>query len=341
MNYIGRVSIERAAEPAPSLSAVSARDLREGGRWTWGQRVKNDALYALATGALFAARKAPLGALGALGAGVGALAHLAWRSGRRVALANVARALPEASDVEQRELVRACFLRVGAYLADAVAQLDGRALLPALTIDDESLAVITEARASGQGVLLASGHIGPWERVAAAIVAHGIPLVTIAREPYDPRFASVYDALRERHGVGVIYRGHAGAPTRIVRTLRRGGVLGVPMDLATRAPSVHVPFLGHPAPTPVGPARLALRARARVVVGTFAPPWRVAITAVDTADLDASAEAELELLARINGELSRRVLASPESFLWMHPRWGTPTLRAPVLGPKSQVFSST
>jgi len=340
------VDLERRAELAPAgrtaaRSPADARDLREGGRWTWGQRVKNDALYALATAALFAARQAPLGALAALGAGVGALAHVAWGSGRRVALANVARALPEASERERRALVRESFRRLGSYLADAVAQLDGRALLPRLTVDDESLATMAEARAGGRGVLFASGHLGPWERVAAALVAHRIPLVTIAREPYDPRFASVYEALRERHGVGVIYRGHAGAPTRIVRTLRRGGVLGVPMDLATRAPSVLVPFLGHPAPTPIGPARLALRAGARVVVGTFAPPWRVAITAIDTADLDASADAELELLARINGELSRRVLASPEGFLWMHPRWGTEAATVTSLAPKSAVLSST
>jgi lauroyl/myristoyl acyltransferase len=108
-------------------------------------------------------------------------------------------------------------------------------------------------------------------------------------------------------------------------------VLGIPMDLASRVPSVEVPFLGHLARTPVGPARLALRTRSQVVVGVPAPrqddpaALELAITRIATDDLDASPESERILSTRINDALSMRIRALPASWVWMHPRWGPAT----------------
>jgi KDO2-lipid IV(A) lauroyltransferase len=160
-------------------------------------------------------------------------------------------------------------------------------------------------------------------------VASGIPLVTLARESYDPRFSRLYDRLRGGHGVGVVWRSSPGAAARILRTLRAGHVLGAPMDLRSRVPGCLAPFLGHAAATPIGPARIALRTGSPVVVGTAAPQtvegtsagWCVTATRIPTGDLDSSEQAAIELTARINGELSRRILAMPHAWVWMHDRW--------------------
>ena len=118
--------------------------------------------------------------------------------------------------------------------------------------------------------MFASAHLGPWERVAASLAMAGVPLTVVAREPYDPRLGRIYDRVRASRGVRTVYRGATGAGIALVRVLKRGGVLGVPMDLASRVASIEVPFLGVPAQTPVGPARLALLTGAVVVVGTAA-----------------------------------------------------------------------
>jgi KDO2-lipid IV(A) lauroyltransferase len=150
-------------------------------------------------------------------------------------------------------------------------------------------------------------------------------LVTIARESYDPRFTRLYEDLRRRHGVGMVWRGTPNAAGRMLRTLRAGHVLGVPMDLRSRVASCEVLFLGHAAPTAVGPARLALRARAPVVVGTAAPGEEgglvVTATRIETGDLAADEGGALELTRRINAELSDRILALPHAWVWMHDRW--------------------
>ena len=169
-------------------------------------------------------------------------------------------------------------------------------------------------------------------------MAAGIPLVTLARESYDPRFNEVLERLRRATGVRVVWRASPTAAVQIVRALRRGDVLGMPMDLRSRVASIEAPFLGRPAWTAIGPARIVLRTGAALVVGTAAPgpsnatetggparpsPLVVSATRMCTSDLRADPDGERVLTARINDELSRRVLALPHGWVWMHERWSS------------------
>ncbi len=298
-------------------------DLRLGERWSPLQRVKNDALWGAARASLLLTRLASPAGLRRIGQALGGAAFYLARTPRRIAEANVARVFPDWAPARRRALVRESFRQLGALLGEVATLLSDRTL-PALRFDPASAALLDAMVAEARGVLLVSAHLGNWERVAHALVGRGLPLTTIARESYDPRFLAWYT--RVRGPVGVIYRGSAGAATRIVRVLRRGLVLGVPMDLRSRVPSADVPFLGHPAPTPVGPARLALRTGARVVVVTLAPAAEgdgpcITATAIETDDLPPGPDGERALTERLNHELSARILRMPEAWLWPHERW--------------------
>ena len=59
-----------------------------------------------------------------------------------------------------------------------------------------------------------------------------------------------------------------------------------------------LPFLGHAARTPVGPARLALRTGAAVVVGLPSSTLELTITPIMTDDLAASPETFVGSMAR-------------------------------------------
>jgi KDO2-lipid IV(A) lauroyltransferase len=304
---------------------AAERDLRAGGRWTRAQRVKNDALWAAAALTLALVRTLPAAVLQRLGRALGLAAHLLAWGPRRVARDNVARVLPHLAPAENRALVRRCFATVGEHLGETVAQL-GPGALPPIPLAPGALEVLAQARREGRGVVFVSAHLGPWERVAASLVAAGVPLVTVARESYDPRFTRLYERLRSSRGVKVVWRSHPAVALRMVRVLRSGGVLGIPMDLRSRVASADIPFLGHPALTAIGPARLALRTGAAVVVGTVAPSRateghvdRHVVTMTRIA-LDEPTDAHT-LTARLNEELSRRILQWPEGWLWMHDRW--------------------
>ena len=78
--------------------------------------------------------------------------------------------------------------------------------------------------------------------------------------------------------------------------------------------------------SPVGPARIALRTRAPIVVGTVVPAGStetlvIRVTRIATGDLVAGAAGEVELTRRLNDEVSSRIRAFPEGWVWMHPRW--------------------
>lgn len=294
------------------------RDLREGGSWSLVQQTKNDLIYGLASAALFFARGAGRESLASFGRGLGAFVHaLAWPL-RDLARRNVRVAFPDASSREVSRIVGEAFENLGENLGHAVASLETAP--PLLPFEEPSRAILRDALAEGRGVVLPSAHLGPWERLAATLVGAGFPLTAIVRESYDPRFDRIVDSARERGGVATIARGAPGAATRIVRALRSGRVLGIPMDLRTRAESVTVPLLGGSAPTPIGPARIALRTGAPVVVCTVEPDPSGAL-AVTCTRVDAKLTSAEELTARINEELGRRIRLAPEHWLWMHDRF--------------------
>ena len=313
-----------AATPSSIRAAAGPRDLREGEAWTPSQRVKNALLFVLASTALALLAPLPVSVLRALGRSLGRLLYVALPGPRRIALTNLSRALPHLAREERVVIARRVYVELGGHLGDTVALLSPAHALTPLPIEPRSREVLDSAIAEGKGVVFVSAHLGPWERVAGSLVSAGIPLTTIAREGYDPRFTTVFDRLRRRLGVDVVYRGSPGAAVRIVRALRRGGLLGAPMDLESRVPSIVCPFLGSPARTAVGPARIALRTGAAVVVGTVAPVegrLRITATRMDTAGLEVSPEGERALTTSLNDELSRRILAFPVGWVWMHPRW--------------------
>lgn len=295
-------------------------DVREGGVWSPTQQLKNDVLFGVAVAALRIVSRLPLGALRALGRAVGLLVWLIAPGLRRVALQNVARGLPEVAPSERSAFVRGVYRSLGILLGEVAFTLDPRRAVEPLPFLPGSRERLDEAIAEGRGVVFASAHLGPWERVAASLVATGVPLTVVAREPYDPRFARVYEQLREARGVRTIYRGRPGAAISLVRVLRSGGVLGIPMDLASRVASTEVPFLGFAAQTAIGPARLAIRTGAVVVVGTAAPradgSLGIAVARI------CPSSCERELTERINDELGARIRAMPHMWPWMHPRWG-------------------
>jgi KDO2-lipid IV(A) lauroyltransferase len=237
----------------------------------------------------------------------------------------VARVFPSWAPSEQRALVRRVYLNLGEALGETIAILHGRDSPGPMPLSPDARRVLRSALGAGRGVLFASAHLGPWERVAWSLLAAGIPLTAVVRESYDPRFAVIYRRLRARTGLPVIDRGAPGAAFAIVRTLRAGRVLGIQMDLKARVPCRMVPFLGIAAPTAIGPALIALRTGAPVVVGTAALDDEgapvVTATLVATDDLRADPGCVLELTRRINAELSARVLRLPEAWVWPHDRW--------------------
>jgi len=155
--------------PAPTISATSpeqasARDVREGGRWTASQAAKNNVLYGLASTALALASPLPTSWLRAIGRALGRLAYAALPKPRRTAHENLARAFPDLRQAERRSMARRAYIELGGYLGDAVALLAGHPL-SALPIAEASHRALLTALEEGRGVVFASAHLGARRRV--------------------------------------------------------------------------------------------------------------------------------------------------------------------------------
>lgn len=287
--------------------------------WTRGQRIKNGAIYAVVFVALAIARVLPRRVL--LGCGVW-LARLAWWIAPRTRALAIANARAAIGD--PRVAYRA-YRELGALLGDTLMLLRPNEPV-GLSFVPGSRAVLDDARASGRGVVLITAHLGPWERLAAALVAEGFPLTTPVRPSYDPRLEALLHApLRKSRGVNAIDRDAPSTPRALVRALRKNEVAGFLVDLNTRVASVEVPFFGAPASTPSGPARLALRTGAPVVAAFATRDGiRVALVRPASPPLRATDDDVIDLTRAMTAAVEDAIRSEPDRWIWMHDRWGAP-----------------
>ena len=292
------------------------RDVRAGATWSQPQRLKNDLLFLAARGLLALASRHDADTLARWGRALGRTLHFLLPRARSVARAQLAAAFP---GEDARARARDTFAAMGARIGEAVATLATPPALLELTPNARS--VLDAALAEGGGVVLVSAHLGPFERVARTLAAHA-PLTVVTRESYDPRFDALYTRLRPYR---TLPRGAKGAGVRMFRVLKTGGVLGIPMDLRTRAPSVGVRFLGQDdVPMASGPARLSLRTGAACVVATAAPTPDGDLV-VDVARIDrphGGGDPVVLLTQAFATALEARIRAIPTEWPWMHARHG-------------------
>lgn len=283
--------------------------------------LKNDVIWQGLRAASASGRAMSLSAARRSGRILGALAHATVRRDRRRALHNLADALPELDESARRATVRAMFRHLGQSLFEI-------AWLPNLSASDlesttrfEGLEHMREATAAGRGVVLFTGHCGNWEWMAAAIGLAGIPMNVVGREIYDNRINEFIVESRRRHHVETIGRGSGNAARDILATLRKGHVLGVLIDQSIRAESADVPFFGRPAPTPIGPARLAVRAGAAAIAGFIERRDGMQIIRFEPAIETSRNDDPVALTARMTSSIEAQIRRVPDQWVWMHKRW--------------------
>ncbi len=289
-------------------------DRRLGQAWTPTQRWKNEALFRAALAGLWGARRLSEGSRRAVGRRLGRLGAWLWRGG----LLRAQRRLRAVFGPEPPVTAWEVFEALGGDFADTLALLDpcvrAGGMMP---LAPDVKPVLDEMLARGRGVIFVTAHLGPIDLMAASVAEQGYRVATLARESYDPRFTALYDALRTPRGVRSIYRGRPGMETALVRALRGGWLVGFPMDLAGRGMrTCEVKFLGESAPIALGPASLARRLGAAVVVGSPVPTDKGLQVTVQP--LEVSGLEEAEAAGVMAAALECRIRALPAHWPWMH-----------------------
>ena len=179
------------------------------------------------------------------------------------------------------------------------------------------------------GAIGLTAHFGSWEFLAAAMVAHGLPVTLVHRSRDNPLIEDLLGSLRQRGGSELFPRGTAARSA--LRALRDGKILAMTYDQnCGREHGVFVPFFGRLACTRSGPPRLAMHtgvpvvpvfveregesARHRV---RFLPALEI-LPAGD--DRDA---AILENARRMTEVIEAAIRRVPDHWIWVHRRWLT------------------
>lgn len=193
-------------------------------------------------------------------------ADLAWRRGgpgvQRLS-ANLRRARPGLDAEALRELTRAGMRSYLRYWCDSFRLPDW---LPERIVSRVRVVGDAPVRAAldgGQGVVMFLGHLGNWDHAGAWSTLRLAPVTTVAERLRPEPLFREFVAFRERLGMRVVPLTDGTQVFRILlRTLRDGGFVPLLADRDLTDGGVEVDFLGERARMAVGPAALALQARA-------------------------------------------------------------------------------
>jgi KDO2-lipid IV(A) lauroyltransferase len=234
------------------------------------------------------------------------------------------------SQERKREIIAAMFRGLAMLPAEwARFYHQGTALLDAEVDDADARRVMREFEDSWPGGWVAvTGHVGNWElggqwmKHASSRPMGGI----VAKRQPNPHLNRIIEEMRGRHGMPTLYRD--GSPTQVVRLLRSGHCIGVAGDQDVESlPGVFVDFLGRPAYTPIGPARLAYTAGVPLMVGVLRRENGRPYLQLNRPIFPDRSRPKQEEVVRLTREWSRQIeeiiRAHPEQWPWFHNRWKT------------------
>ena len=120
--------------------------------------------------------------------------------------------------------------------------------------------------AQGKGVPLIGLHFGNWDLAGLALAARHYPVNALADGFGSRQLEAWIRRSREARGVKIIPVSGLGL-RQVYRALKRNEVVGIIFDRPAGAEGVPVRFFGEETRWPPGPAVLALRTKAPVIVG--------------------------------------------------------------------------
>ena len=257
----------------------------------------------------------------------GAVYHLHWRL-RKVGLRNLEIAYPEMTAAERKRIVRGVFVSLGRQLAEFCR-------FPRYTRDNVAQVAVYEgfenfdaAQRRGKGVLFLTAHLGGWEVGSFVHSIHGHTMRIVVRALDNPYLDRLVERYRTLHGNSTFEK--QDFARGLISAMRAGETVGLLMDQNMTPPAgVFVDFLGVPACTASGIARVALRTDSSVVPAftiwddvrrkyriTFAPR----LTLPKTGDDERDVVNATQLFTTVIEEYVRKF---PDQWLWVHRRWKT------------------
>jgi Kdo2-lipid IVA lauroyltransferase/acyltransferase len=241
---------------------------------------------------------------------------------RRVALSNLAMALPNLDRRAQQRIADGVFRSIARLLV-------AFARFPRMDrgnlgdwIRYEGFEHFEQARQRGRGVLFATAHLGNWELSAFAHAWMAAPMYVVIRPLDNPKIDALVERRRTLSGNRTI--GKKEYARGILKALHDNQAVGILVDQnASLEEGAFVDFFGVPACAGTGFAKLAARSGAAVIPG-FAlwieSEQKYVLRFYPAIEITGDAEADTRTLHR---QLEAVIREYPDQWLWIHRRWKT------------------
>jgi hypothetical protein len=186
----------------------------------------------------------------------------------------------------------------------------------------------------GEGALLMGGHVGSFEVLRACGRELGHRRVVMAMYEVNTRFMNaVLGAVSAQATQDILQLGRPQSMLELAARLQEGAFVGMLADRTPgEEPVIRVPFLGHEAPFPTGPMRIAAALRRRVIFMTglyrgsnryevrFEPLADFSnVEAINREGRDAAVREAVTQYARRLEECARE---APDNWFNFHDFWG-------------------
>jgi KDO2-lipid IV(A) lauroyltransferase len=253
------------------------------------------------------------------------LSYLAWPTKRRWSNRNFGHVLGLPPDHPAvRRLALRAYYEYGRYLVELM-RLPSRPLDEVAgltpTLDIDAVRRLWHAAPRGGGMILAVGHVGSNEAVAAGIVRHGLPLSVVADDSSFPELFDLLRRQRESWGVTLIgWRNLRG----IFGVLRRKEILGLLVDWGYRSDGIPVRLFDAWTALPAGPVTLAAKTGSRILPITIRrqPDDTMLVSWPDPIDVASDDPAELWRATQALADwLAENVAAAPHQWYSFKPIW--------------------
>ena len=280
---------------------------------------------------MWVAPRVSVGVLYVLADAAGSVAWVVSRRLRTVTRDHMRHALGGlASPREVDRAARGCVRSAARYYVDFARYAELAPESAFEQVDEiEGVPELFTAYDRGQGVVLASAHVGDPEFIAQALGPF-FDLMGLT-EPLQPRqLHELVHEVRERSGVRFVPAG-VSAARESMRQLRCGGVVGMLVDRDVLGGAPEFPFFGERAPMPTGAVELAWMTGAAVVVGfvtrTTAGRYRIVLREVavphrEDGSGDRAADVEVGMRSVVSA-IEVGIEATPSQWFALSLIWGS------------------
>lgn len=244
---------------------------------------------------------------------------------RDVVLKNLKIAFPEKDEQEIESIARSCYDGFASSLVEILA-------IPSMTEKDfleyvscDNIGQINEVRKMGKGLILMTAHFGNWEYSAIAMglmLDHS--LMVVVKGQRNTLVDDWMNRYRSRFGNRTVHLGVA--IKQIFKEIENKGVVAIVGDQRGPSDGLTVKFFGRDTKVYPGPAALALKSGAPVLMGfmTRRPEGGYAfhMNPISKDGLPENREEQILVLTQRHiSMLESQLKLYPDHWLWMHNIW--------------------